>query len=147
MRMTEEKFNLLLALKVTGLTHAEKAKIVGCKKSSIALYTRFNSWAEYEEHKKIVAKRTADSKAQNTREIDVDPREVEEVTIEKTSGTATLSDVIEKMQQIHEDAVDIHLAIMALVNWEERKQELKQAYIAKKEERRRNYFARWGNEK
>lgn len=133
MRMTKEKLELLIALRNSKLTHAEKAKVIGCKTSSIALFNRFDSWEEYEAHKKTWAAKQRAKKGVAPRKEQLDPK------------TATLDDVIAKMQEIHDAVVAFN---KDLVGWEERKQANKEAYWAKQEEKKKSYFNvnRWKNE-
>lgn len=134
--MTEEKFNTLKKLQGSKFTNAEKAKMVGLQPQSIKQYDRFSTWDEYCAYKaNLCAKQAAKKGSAGVEQLKMDIYQ-----------TSTLDMVIEKMQQLHEDLVDLHLGVMKLIGWEERKQAQKEEYWAKQREQKRSYFNRWNNE-
>ena len=131
MRMTEEKFNTLKKLQGSKFTNAEKAKMVGLQPQSIKQYDRFSTWDEYCAYKaNLCAKQAAKKGSAGVEQLKMDIYQ-----------TATLDDVIAKMQEIHEEVVDLNINIRSLIGWEEKKQAQKEAYWAEQKQKE-GYFNR-----
>lgn len=137
MRMTKEKFDTLKKLQGSKFTNAEKAKMVGLQPQSVIQYNRFETWDAYCAYKANLCAKHAAEKGS---------AEIEQLKMDMYPTTSTLDAVIEKMQQLHEDLVDLHLGVMKLINWEEKKQAQKEAYWAEQKQKK-GYFNRWGDEK
>lgn len=133
MRMTKEKLELLIALRNSKLTHAEKAKVIGCKATSISLFNRFDSWEEYEAHKKAWAEKQRTKKAAVSNEGE-SLREIAETNLWELVG------------EMAKNLEELKLATRELVGWEERKQASKEAYWAEQKQKR-GYFNRWNDDK
>lgn len=130
MRMTEEKFWLVKKLDKAQCTHKEIAQAIGCKPSSVGKFKSYKTWEEYCEFKNKYAEKVRNKKQYAQEDL----REVA-----TSYKPATLDDVIAMMEKIHEDAVDMHLAIMELVNWEVSKQKQKEEWWAKKEDEKKSW--------
>ncbi len=110
MRMTKDKFDTLKKLQGSQFTNAEKAKMVGLQPQSVTQYNRFDTWEDFCNYKANLKARKA-------------VKDVEPYKVQLKLQTATLDDVIAKMQEIHDSVVEIHECMLRDSNWTAEPQE------------------------
>lgn len=118
MRMTRKDFELLTELKNLRrngkkLSHAQIASVVGCKPSSVYYFCRFESFDEFEAHKKEQARRREVEKL--TKQFATDTSHLPEEVVVETWVEPTLSEVIDRLKLLKEQIDSNHKDILKLL--------------------------------